>query len=54
MQERSLYEERIKDLVKERETLRIVMADMEQLQAEKRLLEDEKKMLEQTLVRTDA
>ena len=40
--------------MKERETLRIVMADMEQLQAEKELLKDEKRMLEQTLVRTNA
>ena len=40
--------------MKERETLRIVIADREQLQAEKELLEDKKRILEQTLVRANA
>ena len=54
LQERSPYEERIKDLENERANLRLTVNDMNQLKAEKGLLEDEKRMLEQTLVRTNA
>ena len=35
----------------ERENLSVAMADMEQLKNEKEILEQEKRMLEQTLVR---